>query len=217
MSHARDGDAGLAAPTVGGVGGSLLIGVIACAHTHTGDVPIRTTPYTPYTPGIAGEPGEAEMPACPSISSAQKIGSSFSSAAWPAIVARIADPAADAHRVLYLLEPWPECARIVHHIGGNGTTDQASRGRRRKTAHDGIAPGRTDSTETGSVKTRANAEPWGDGVLYPPLAPRCDSESSPRQSIDTTAMPGTADQHPHTQPAELRQQPANLTASPKGN
>ena len=172
--------------------------------------------------GQGAEDGQAGVeeggsPACPSTASSKKSDPAPAPGAWPAIVARIADPAADAHRVLYLLEPWPECARIVHHIGGNGTTDQASRGRRRKTAHDGIAPGRTDSTETGSVKTRANAEPWGDGVLYPPLAPRCDSESSPRQSIDTTAMPGTADQHPHTQPAELRQQPANLTASPKGN
>lgn len=163
-----------------------------------------------------GSGREAEMPACPPMSSPKKSSTPDPApGAWPAIVARIADPVADAHRVLYLLEPWPECARIVHHIGGNGTTDQPPRGRRRKTAHDGIAPGRTDSTETGSVKTRANASSWVDCVPNPPLAPRFDGESGQPQPIDTTAMPGTADQHRHTQPAELRQPPAHPTASTK--
>ncbi len=164
-----------------------------------------------------GSGREAELPACPSSALPKNGGLAQTPGAWPAIIARIADPAADAHRVLYLLEPWPECARIVHRIGGNGTHNQITSSRRRKTARVPIAPGRTDSTETGSVKTRANAEPCGDGVLYPPLAPRFDGESGQPQPIDTTAMPGTADQHPHTQPADLRQRPANLTASPKGN
>lgn len=69
------------------------------------------------------------MPACPSTSSPKNGATAPAPGAWPAIVARIADPAADAHRVFYLLEPWPECARIVHRIGGNGTADQAQRGR----------------------------------------------------------------------------------------
>ena len=170
----------------------------------------QTAPQRGPQSGWMGEPGEAEMPACPSTASSKKSDPAPAPGAWPAIVARIADPAADAHRVLYLLEPWPECARIVHRIGGNGTTDQVPRRRQKRSA----------MSISGEILRRDLATPETYSLEQirvmsdPPtsLPTHCDVRMTRKPARPPRPTPQA---QPHTQPADLRQQPANPTASTK--
>ncbi len=181
-----------------------------------GDTPHRRADSrTAPQPQVAvRDVGAGEGVACPPITSSKKTEPDPAAGAWPAIAACLAAPADDSRRLLCLLEPWPDAARQVHRIRA---ADEAPRRRRRKSAHDCNAPGRTDSTEIGSVNALANKGSSGDGARYPLSAPRCDSESNDSYPTGAAAMLGAParQDHSHTQPSDLRQRPAPHTASTK--